>query len=119
VMILPSLSEGFPFVILEALAMACPVVATAVNGVPEIIDQEHTGLLVPPRDAQALEAAIRNVLRHPDWAARMGQTGQREVFACFTVGRMVQETVRVFEEAIPTLRSLPTSAQQEAQKKAA
>jgi glycosyltransferase involved in cell wall biosynthesis len=87
--------------------------------VPEIIDQEKTGLLVPTRNAQALEEAIRSVLRDPAWAVRMGKAGQRDVFARFTVGRMVQETVRVFEEAMPTLRSAPATVQQEARKKAA
>lgn len=119
VVILPSLSEGFPFVILEALAMARPVVATAVNGVPEVIEEGRTGLLVPPRNVQALEMAIRNVLCDPAWATRMGQAGQKEVFARFTVGRMVQETVNVFEEALPLLRLSSTIAQNEVRKEAA
>ena len=119
VMVLPSLSEGFPFAVLEALAMSCPVVATAVNGVPEIIEEGKTGVLVPPRNAQALETAIRNVLRDPAWAARMAQAGQKDVFARFTAGKMVQDTVRVFEEAMPTLRSAPTGTRQEVQKEAA
>lgn len=119
VMVLPSLSEGFPFAVLEALAMSCPVVATAVNGVPEIIEEGKTGLLVPPRNVQALEAAIRSVLRDPAWAARMAQVGQKEVFDRFTVGKMVQDTVRVFEEAMPTLRRSPTIVRQAVQKEAA
>ena len=51
--------KGFPFVLLEALAMGCPVVASRVNGVPELIEDHKTGLLVPPRDPQALARAIR------------------------------------------------------------
>ena len=119
VMILPSLSEGFPFAVLEALAMSCPVVATAVNGVPEIIEEGKTGVLVPPRNAQALEAAIRKVLRDPAWAARMAKAGQKEVFARFTVRKMVQDTVRVFEEAMPALRCSPSVDQGQVQKEAA
>jgi len=119
VMVLPSLSEGFPFAVLEALAMSCPVVATAVNGVSEIIEEGKTGLLVPPRNAPALETAIRNVLRDSTWAARMAKAGQKEVFARFTVGKMVQDTVRIFEEVMPTLCSSPPIARRDVQKEAA
>ncbi len=86
VVVLPSLSEGFPFVVLEALAMSRPVVATRVGGVPEIIHDGSTGLLVPSRNPQALQSAVRKVLLDPAWAVRMGQAGQKEVTAHFTVG---------------------------------
>ncbi len=59
---LPSLSEGLPTVVCEAMACARAVVATAVDGTPEIVDDEHTGLLVPPRDANALAEALRRLL---------------------------------------------------------
>ncbi len=118
-MVLPSLSEGFPFAVLESLAMSCPVVATHVNGVPEIIRDGCTGLLVPPRNSQALEVAIRTMLREPAWAARMAKAGQKEVFAKFTVEKMVQDTVRVFEEAMPALRCSSNVARRQVQKEAA
>jgi glycosyltransferase involved in cell wall biosynthesis len=119
VVVLPSLCEGFPFVILEALAMSRPVVATAVNGVPEIIEDGKSGLLVPPRNPQALEAAIRTMLRDPGLAAHLGKAGQKEVAARFTAGKMVQDTVRVIEEAMPALRRLPQVIQGHVQKEAA
>lgn len=100
VVVLPSLSEGFPFVVLEALAMFKPVVATKVNGVPEIIEDGRTGLLVPPRDPQALERAIRRILHDPESAARMGRAGHARVAARLTAGRMVQDTTAVFESAL-------------------
>ena len=104
VVVLPSLSEGFPFVVLEALAMSRPVVATRVNGVPEIIENGNTGLLVPPRDSEALEGAIRRVLRDPAWAAQMGRAGRARVAARFTVGRMIHETVTVLEDTLAPVR---------------
>lgn len=119
VMVLPSLSEGFPFTVLEALAMARPVVATAVNGVPEIIQDGRTGLLVPPRNPRALATAIRHVLRDLSQAARMGKAGQDKVAACFTAGRMVQETVAVFEAALAALLHEPAISREETQRKAA
>jgi len=100
VVVLPSLSEGFPFAVLEALALSKPVVATRVNGVPEIIEDGRTGLLVPPRDVPALAAAIRRVLQDADAAARMSRAGQARVAAEFTVERMLRETTAALEGAM-------------------
>ncbi|MDF0651635.1 MAG: glycosyltransferase family 4 protein [Nitrospira sp.] len=119
VVVLPSLSEGFPFVVLEALAMSRPVVATNVNGVPELIRDGIHGLLVPPRNPQALQAAIRTLLHDPWLAARLGKAGQAEVAARFSAEGMVQDTIRVIEEAMPTLRRSADLAQREVQKEAA
>lgn len=114
VVVLPSLSEGFPFVVLEALAMSRPVVATHVNGVPEIIEEGKTGLLVPPRDSGALEDAIRRVLRDPAWAAKMGKAGRARVAARHTVGRMIHETVTVLEETLMPTRRLSDYSERDA-----
>jgi glycosyltransferase involved in cell wall biosynthesis len=119
VVVLPSLSEGFPFVVLEAMAMSRPVVATNVNGVPELIRDGVHGVLVPPRNPQALESAVRKVLHDPVWAARMGQAGQKEVTARFTVGKMVQDTVKVFETAMPALGHSLAVARRDIQREAA
>ena len=100
VVVLPSLSEGFPFVLLEALAMGCPVVASRVNGVPELIEDHKTGLLVPARDPQALVAAIREVLNDPIAASKMGAEGRAVVQERFTVGRMVANTTAIFDAAV-------------------
>ncbi len=97
IVVLPSLSEGFPFVLLEALAMSRPVVATRVNGVPEIIEDGRTGLLVPPRDPQALETAIRRLLLDPAKAAHMGRAGRTRVAQRFTVEKMIEETVKAYK----------------------
>jgi L-malate glycosyltransferase len=119
VVVLPSLSEGFPFVLLEALAMSCPVVATNVNGVPEIIRDNCTGVLVPPRNPKALEAALRTLLRDPYLAARLGRAGQQAVAVRFTAEKMVQNTVKVIEEAMPALRDSAHIAQGQIEKEAA
>jgi glycosyltransferase involved in cell wall biosynthesis len=97
---LPSLSEGFPFVLLEALAMGCPVVASQVNGVPELIENHKTGLLVPARDPRALSAAIREVLSDPTAASKMGAEGRTVVHERFTVDRMVANTTAIFDAAM-------------------
>ncbi|MBU6435580.1 MAG: glycosyltransferase, partial [Nitrospirae bacterium] len=98
--VLPSLSEGFPFVLLEALAMGCPVVASRVNGVPELIEDHKTGLLVPPRDPQALARAILDMLSDPAAASKLGADGRALVQERFTVDRMVANTTAIFDEAM-------------------
>ena len=98
--VLPSHSEGFPFVILEALAMGKPVIATSVNGVPEVIEHLKTGLLVKARDVAGLAGAIQSLLEHPDRAAQLGHAGRALVQAHFTVDRMVEKTVTVFDAAL-------------------
>jgi len=100
VVALPSVSEGFPFVLLEGLAMGRPVVATAVAGVDELIEDRRTGRLVPARDARALADAIRGLLRDPAAASVMGREGRRLVQERFTAERMVSGTTSVFESAL-------------------
>jgi glycosyltransferase involved in cell wall biosynthesis/2-polyprenyl-3-methyl-5-hydroxy-6-metoxy-1,4-benzoquinol methylase len=100
VVVLPSVSEGFPFVLLEALAVAKPVVASNVQSVYELIEDRKTGLLVQARNPEALAQGIREVLRNPAWAAQMGRQGQQVVRERFTIERMVRETVALFEEAL-------------------
>jgi teichuronic acid biosynthesis glycosyltransferase TuaC len=77
VFVLPSLSEGLPTVVCEAMNCARPVVATAVDGTPEIVRDGETGLLVPARDAGALAAALGRVLGEEGLAARMGAEALR------------------------------------------
>jgi glycosyltransferase involved in cell wall biosynthesis/SAM-dependent methyltransferase len=105
VVVLPSVSEGFPFVLLEALALAKPVVASNVHAVYELIEDRKTGVLVPARDARGLAEGIRLVLRDPAWAAEMGRQGRQVVAERFTVETMVSQTVSVFEETLRGGRS--------------
>ena len=100
VVVLPSLSEGFPFVLLEALAMGCPVVASRVNGIPELIEDHKTGLLVPARDPHALMVAIREMLSDPIAAVKMGAEGRAVVRERFTVDHMVGNTTAIFDAAL-------------------
>mgnify|MGYP001566044338 FL=1 len=102
IVVLPSHSEGFPFVILEALAMGKPVIATSVNGVPEVIEHMKTGLLVKALDVAGLAGAIRSLLEHPERAMQLGNAGRAVVQAQFTVNQMVEKTVAVFDAALRT-----------------
>lgn len=92
----PSLSEGFPYLVLEALAAARPVVASRVGGIPEVIRHQETGLLVPPGDVAALTAALERLLKSPDEARRLGHNGRAVVVERFTRERMLHETRQLY-----------------------
>jgi L-malate glycosyltransferase len=98
--VLPSLSEGFPNAVLEAMAAGRAVVASRVGGIPEVVLDGETGLLVPAGDPAALASAILSLLADPLRAARMGQAGRARVEAMFSLDRMVQETEAVYDELL-------------------
>jgi glycosyltransferase involved in cell wall biosynthesis len=98
VLLLPSRSEGFPFVVLEAMAMERAVVATAVNGVPELVEDGVTGVIVPRGDEAALAGAARALLAEPARARALGEAARRRVAERFTVQRMVTETEALWAE---------------------
>jgi glycosyltransferase involved in cell wall biosynthesis len=100
VFVLPSLWEGLPIALLEAMAAGLPVVATRVGGVPEVVVDGETGLLVPPRDPDALSEAILTLLQDPDLRQKMGQAGQERVREYFSVERMVEETEALYERLL-------------------
>jgi glycosyltransferase involved in cell wall biosynthesis len=84
VFILPSLSEGLPTVVCEAMACGLPVVATAVDGTPEIVDEPATGLLVQPHDIDGIAAALSRLLDDPALRAQMGAEALRRSAADYT-----------------------------------
>lgn len=101
VFVLTSVSEGFPFIVLEAMAMKRPVVATRVNGVPEIVEDGVTGRLVPRGDAATLTRATRDILDAPDAGRGMGRAGRQRVVERFTAQRMVAETQALYLRLLP------------------
>jgi len=103
VLALPSLYEGMPLTAIEASAMAKPVVATAVDGTPEVIREGRTGRLVPPRDPGALSRALRSVLRDSIGAEQMGRAGRDFVINRFDLARQVDATARVYRETAGVL----------------
>jgi glycosyltransferase involved in cell wall biosynthesis len=100
VCVLPSLSEGLPLAVLEAMAVAKPVIASAVGGVPEAVADGQTGFLVPPADPQALAAAIRCVLSNAALARQVAVAGQTRVLHDFSVGIMVPRITAIYEEIL-------------------
>lgn len=98
--VLPSLEEGFPVAILEAMAAGQPVVATAVGGNPEAVVHGETGLLVPPGDSRALAEAMVWLLEHPGEAARFGEAGRRRVAERFEISATVRQYEAVYERLV-------------------
>ena len=96
VSVVPSLSEGLSNVILESMACGVPVVATCVGGTPEMLEDEVTGLLVPPCHAPALAGAIGRLLGDPAMARRMGDAGRARVVARFSMRYMVRQTESLY-----------------------
>ena len=96
-LVLPSLYEGMPNVVLEAMRFRKPVVATAAPGTTEVVVPDATGLLVPLRNPPALARAIRQVVDDPDLAARLGAAGRARVEAEFGVDRMIARFADLYE----------------------
>ena len=97
VFVMPSITEGLGTSILDAMACTRAVVASAVGGIPEVVEHETTGLLVPPRDATALGAAVVRLLRDATLTDRLGRAGRARVEGRFTAERMVQDTLELYQ----------------------
>jgi glycosyltransferase involved in cell wall biosynthesis len=95
---LPSTTEGLPLVLLEAMAAGVPVVATPVGGVPELVEDGVTGLLVPPEDPAALAAALRTLLDDAETARLLAAAARRRVEAEFSERVMGECVLAVYED---------------------
>ena len=96
ILVLPSLSEGLPFVVPEAMASGLPVVATRVGGIPEAVIEGETGFLVEPASASGLEQALVRMLDDRNLMRNMGAKGQQRAFREFNVDRMVGDTCALY-----------------------
>jgi L-malate glycosyltransferase len=95
---LSSHMEGLGTSVLDAMAFGVPVVATAAGGIPEAVVDGVTGRLVPPRDADALAAALVDALASPERRIAWGRAGRQRFEERFTADRMVDATLAVYAE---------------------
>jgi glycosyltransferase involved in cell wall biosynthesis len=95
--VMSSVTEGLGTSLLDAMACGRPIVATRAGGIPEIVEDDVNGTLVPPRDAASLAAAIVRALKDDGWRRRMGEAGLARVRERFTVDRMVEQTAAVYK----------------------
>lgn len=109
-LVLPSLAESFGFVLLEAMSSGKPVVATTAGGIPEVVSDGETGLLVPVADSHALADAVCRILQEPELAHSLGENGRRRA-AFFNFEKMIlgYEAVydRLFGGATEASRGAP------------
>ncbi|MDE1975324.1 MAG: glycosyltransferase family 4 protein [Patescibacteria group bacterium] len=93
---LPSIKEGFPYVLLEAGAASLPVVATTVGGIPELIDDMRSGILVQPKKPSELAHAVSFMIEHPEERRRYGAALKERVTHDFSLNNMVTEVEKVY-----------------------
>lgn len=109
VVVLPSLAESFGFAALEAMTLSRPVVAARTGGIPEVVDDGITGLLVPRGNADGLAVALSRILKDHEWAAGLGEEGRRRA-AFFSVERMMRGYEAVYDSVVAALRDSPIVA---------
>src|SRR5437763_10121418 len=102
--VMSSVTEGLGTSLLDAMACARPIIATAAGGIPEVIEHNVNGLLVPPRDHTALARAIVRALKDEALRRRLGESGLARVRDRFTVERMVAATAAVYARVAGTGR---------------
>ena len=100
--VLPSLSEGIPLVLLEALALARPVVATAVGGIPEVVEHQISGLLVTAGNPDDLAKGCLAMMDDPALAQRLGHAGRKRVEEAFSADVMAENVANVYRTLVCT-----------------
>lgn len=93
--------EGIPVVLMEAMASGAPVVASRLSGIPELVDDGESGLLVPPGDAEAIAAAIERLAADPDLRRRLGDAGRARVLEDFDLVTNATRLVERFHAEVP------------------
>jgi len=104
--VLPSLSEGSPNVLLEAMCAGLPIVATSVGGVPETVENESSAMLVPPRDPGALAVAMRRVLSDPPLSTRLAANASARVLECFSPQSHYNRLLEIYRATMATSRGM-------------
>jgi glycosyltransferase involved in cell wall biosynthesis len=98
--VISSHNEGTPASLIEAMATGCPVIATRVGGVPDLVVDGETGRLVPPGDREALAAALLALFRESARTARMAELAQRRVLERYQAERLVADVDRLYREQL-------------------
>ena len=96
IMVLPTLEEAFGGALIEAQAMEVPVISTTVGGVPEAVENNVTGILVPPENSQALADAMIQLLDNPEKRKTMGKAGRKRALEHFTIEKMGDKLVTLY-----------------------
>jgi len=96
VYVMPSVKEGFPFAVLEAMQANLPIIATNVGGIPEMITNNKSGLLVDPADSKILANSIISLLENQDLAKKLGNQAKIQVHEKFSFDKMIEKTEKIY-----------------------
>ncbi len=105
VVALTSRNEGTPVAIIEALAAGVPVVATAVGGVPDVVRDDETGLLIPPGEPTALTNALLRLASDPELRQKLGSRGREDVAQRFGSERLVADIAELYSGLLQRRRN--------------
>ena len=103
-LVMPSLHEGLPFALLEAMYLKVPVIASSVGGLREVIEDDQSGVLVPPGDEGALAAAIERQYWNPELRLRLAENAYRRVIRDFLAPEMVRRYAELYEQLLSRSR---------------
>lgn len=103
-LVVSSNNEGTPVSAIEAMASGCPVVATRVGGLPDVVQDRETGYLVPPKQPEALTAAMLILIRDSKKAEQMGRSAQLSVEMRFSLDRLLRDTENLYQELLTSKR---------------
>jgi lipopolysaccharide heptosyltransferase II len=102
-LVMPSvIQESFGRIIIEAFACGVPVVASKVGAIPEIIKDQHDGLIVPPKDPSALSTAILEVINDPSFAARMTDNARKKVVQRYSADHCISQVIDIYQQTKQT-----------------
>ncbi len=100
IFVLPSITEGLPLVLLEAMASKKPVVASSVSGVPYVVDDNVEGILVPPKDPRKIKEGLKRLVDNPDLRNSMGVKAFTKVCNQFRAGNMIKQYEQVYTDIV-------------------
>ncbi len=100
ILVIASRSESIPLLLYDAMAMARPIVSTPVGGIPEVLEDGVTGLIVPQEEPFALAAAIERLLADPQWAESLGRRARGNVAARFRITHCIRDVERIYENLL-------------------
>lgn len=96
--LMPSISEGLPYAILEAGLASLPIVATAVGGIPEVIDDMENGILIQPRKPREIQHAIEFLISHRKIKGEYGTKVNKKILSEFSIEKMIEDTIKVYNQ---------------------
>lgn len=97
IFILPSLAEGMPNVVMEAMALGTPVIATRVNGVPELVENNRSGIIIEPQNIVQMADVLEYLADHPEKRQALAKNAQKRIESMFTMEKMLEKLEKILE----------------------